>query len=78
MITIDELHIRARGNDEDYGRALTGQLTEKLAEAVPDQERDRYVPEIRVQLQSSAMENTGQLADRIVEQIIQKIQLETF
>jgi len=76
MIRIDKLHLKVPGNNEEDGNALGRQVSERLAETIPEPGGMVHIPEIRIRLQSDALEGTAQTADRIVELIIGKIKLE--
>ena len=77
MIQIDELQITMPGNNREDGTDLGRQVAERLAQAIPENSGNRHIPELRVQLQSSALNDTTQMADRIAEQIIRQIKLST-
>ena len=77
MIQIDELQIKMPGNNREDGTDLGRQVAERLAAAIPENYGNQHIPELRVQLQSSALNDTTQMADRIAEQIIRQIKLST-
>jgi hypothetical protein len=77
MIRVDEMHIKIPGKTRETGNALGRYLAERLAENIPEPEGNVYIPEIKVRLQSASAADTQQTADRIAEQIISKIKLET-
>jgi hypothetical protein len=77
MIQIDELQITMPGNNHETGTELGRQVAERLAAAIPENSGNRHIPELRVQLQSSASNDTTLMADRIAEQIIRQIKLAT-
>ena len=77
MIQIDELQITMPGNNSEDGTDLGKEVAERLAQAIPENSGNRHIPELRVQLQSSASNDTTQMADRIAEQIIRQIKLST-
>ena len=76
MIRIDKLHLKVPGSSEEDGNALGRQLSERLAETIPEPRGMVHIPEIRIRLHSDSLEGTAQTADRIAEQIIRKIKLE--
>lgn len=77
MIQIDELQINMPGNNQEDGKNLGRQVAERLAAVIPENSGNRHIPELRVQMQSSASNDTAQMADRIAEQIIRQIKLST-
>ena len=77
MIQIDELQINMPGNNREDGTDLGRQVAERLAQAIPGNSGNRHIPELRVQLQSSASNDTTLMADRIAEQILRQIKVST-
>ena len=77
MIQIDELQITMPGNNREDGTDLGRQVAERLAAAIPENYGNQHIPELMVQLQSSASNDTTLMADRIAEQIIRQIKLST-
>ena len=77
MIQIDELQIRMAGTTEADGNELGRQVAERLEEVIPEHTGSHHIPELKVQLQSTASNSTTQLVDRIAEQIIQQIKQKT-
>jgi hypothetical protein len=77
MIQIDELQITMPGNNKEDGNELGRQVAERLAVAMPENYGNQHIPELRLQLQSTTNNDTSQMADRIVEQIIRQIKLAT-
>lgn len=77
MIQIDELQIRMPGKNGDDGNELSRQVAERLAETIPEDSGNHHIPELKVQMQSIALKNTTQLADRITDHILRQIKLKT-
>lgn len=77
MIQVDELHIRIPGNDKMDGAELGRQVAERLAAALPENYDNRQIPEIRLQLQRTASNDASSMADRIAEQIISQIKIDS-
>lgn len=77
MIQVDELHIRIPGNDKMDGAELGRQVAERLAAALPENYGNRQIPEIRLQLQRTASNDASSMADRIAEQIISQIKIDS-
>ena len=77
MIQVDELHIRILGNDKMDGAELGRQVAERLAAALPENYDNRQIPEIRLQLQRTASNDASSMADRIAEQIISQIKIDS-
>ena len=78
MIQIDQLQIRMPGKNEDDGNKLGRQVAERLAEAIPEYSESHHIPELKVQMQSTSLNDTIQLADRIAEQIVRQIKRATY
>ena len=77
MIQIDQLQIRMSGKNEDDGNALGRLVAKRLAETIPEFSGSHHIPELKVQMQSTGLNDTTQLADRIAEQIIRQIKAST-
>jgi hypothetical protein len=77
MIQIDELQITMPGTSQDGGTELGRQVAERLAAALPENYVNQHIPELKLQLQSAASNDTSLMADQIVEQIIRQIKLST-
>ena len=75
MIQIDELQITMPGNNQEDGTELGRQVAERLAAALPENYGNEHIPELRLQLQGSTLNDTILLADRIVGQIVRQIKL---
>jgi hypothetical protein len=75
MIQIDELQITMPGNNQVDGTELGRLVAERLAAAIPENYGNQHIPELKLQLQSSASNNTSLMADHIAEQIISQIKL---
>ncbi len=73
MIQTDELQIRMPGNNENEGHELGRQVAERLANAIPEDHGNQHIPELSIRLQGSISHSISQMADRIVEQILQEI-----
>ena len=77
MIQVDEMHLKITGKTSEDGITLGKLVAERLAESIPEYSVNKHIPELRVQLHSSSTNDTIMLADRIVEQIVKQIKLET-
>ncbi len=77
MIQIEELEIRMPGKNAEDGNELGRQVAEKLAETMPEHSGAHHIPELKVRMQSTALNSTTQLVDCIAVQIIRQIKLET-
>ena len=75
MIQIDEMQITMPDNNNEDGAELGRLVAERLAAAIPENYGSQHIPEIRLQLQSSTLNDTSLMADRIAEQIIRQIKL---
>ena len=75
MIQIDELHISMPGNKKEDGAELGRQVAERLASAFPENHGNQHIPEIRLQVQGSSINDTALMADRITEQISRQIKI---
>lgn len=73
MTEIGELNIRVPGMSEDAGANLGRMVAEKVSAALPVENANRYIPELRIKMQGSVSENTDVMADRIAQQIIRQI-----
>ncbi|QAA81832.1 hypothetical protein EI546_08925 [Aequorivita sp. H23M31] len=73
MIQIDELQIRMPDNNKNDGNELGRQVAERLANAIPEDYGNQHIPELNIRWQGAASHSISQMADHIVEQILQEI-----
>lgn len=78
MIRIDEMEIRMPGNSKEAGNEMGRKIAELLAEEISAPTRNHHIPEIRVRVESPSTENETHKASRIADQIIKRINSETF
>lgn len=77
MMQVEQLQMRVAGMNEANGVELSRTVAERLADLLPANSADRYIPEIRIQLKGSLPAGNSLAADRIAEQIIREINLLT-
>jgi hypothetical protein len=75
MTEISELQIRVPGMSKEAGENLGRQVAEKVSAALPPGEVDRYIPELKIKMQSFISGDPSIMADRIAQQIIRQISL---
>jgi hypothetical protein len=75
MIQIDELHLRLANVGEEEGRAMSQKIAEGLAESMPTQNSNAYIPEVKIRLDPAVASRQTNTGDSIVAEVIRQIKM---
>ena len=75
MIQIEELHLRLADAGEEEGRAMGQKIAEGLAESMPTQNSNAYIPEVKIRLDPAVASRQTNTGDSIVAEVIRQIKM---
>ncbi len=77
MVEINELVLRIPAANKEEGTLLGQNVAQRVADALPEGKESFEIPELKIQITSSQLNNTCGMAEAIAQQIIREIKLAT-
>jgi hypothetical protein len=75
MIQINELVLRIPAANYEEGDLLGKEVAQRVADALPEGRENFQIPELKIQMTASQVNNASGMAEAIAEQIVREIKL---